>query len=104
MVFLAFFFSSCSSKVEAVYEITNSTNQNKNSQINIEPNSKVILKTDMTKLPLVDGSYSLSFKFSDKLRNLNFGYFSNGYPAESITRINILNDTIIIKPEYERKY
>ena len=109
--------SSCSfnSKVEAVFEITNSTNQvidsltiqpdeNENNHISLEPHSKMTFKTNMTKLPKVDGSYYLSFKGNDTLRGLNFGYYSNGYPAESITRINIQADTILIKPEYNRNY
>jgi hypothetical protein len=115
MSFFTLLFYSCSSKVEAIFEITNSTNQNiqrltiqpdenKNNHISVEPNSKATLKTNMTKLPKVDGSYDLSFKSNDTIRGLNFGYYSNGYPAESITRIDIHSDTIIIKPEYKKNY
>lgn len=115
MTLLTLIFYSCSLGNEAIFEITNSTNQiidsltiqpdgNKHNQISIEPNSKATLKTDMTRLPKVDGGYYLSFKSKGTLRGVNFGYYSNGYPAESITRINIQPDTIIIKPEYKKSY
>ena len=115
MTFLTLHMYSCSSKVEAHFEILNSTNQqiknltispdeNKNNFITIEPNSKVTFKTDMTSIPKVDGSYQLSFQSGDTPKYLNFGYYSNGYPAESITRIKIHSDTIIIKPEYNKNY
>jgi hypothetical protein len=113
--FLTLIFYSCNSKVEAIFEIQNSTNQiidsltiqpdeKKDNKIRIEPNSKVTLKTDMTKIQKVDGGYLLSFKSNNTLRILNFGYYSNGYPLESITRIKIHSDTIIIKQEYKNNY
>jgi hypothetical protein len=115
VTFLTLFSLSCSSKVEAVFEIKNSTNQGiqnltikpdayENNHISIEPHSKAILKTDMTNLPKVDGSYYLSFQSNDKFRELYFGYYSNGYPSESITRIDIHFDTIIIKQEFKKPY
>ena len=115
MTFLTLLIYSCSSKVEAHFEISNSTNQkikylsiqpdeNINNFITIEPNSKVSFKTDMTGIPKVDGSYRISFHSVDTPKGFNFGYYSNGYPAESITRIDIQPDTIIIKPEYKKNY
>ena len=109
--------ASCSrnSKVETIFEIINSTNQvvdsltiqpdeDGSNHMVIQPNGKAILKTDMTNMPKVDGSYYLGFKSKETFRGLNFGYYSNGYPLESITRIRIEADTIIIKQEYRRSY
>ena len=115
IILLTVWLSSCVAKVEAVFEITNSTNQtiqrltiqpdaNKNNHINIKPNSKLTLKTDMTKLPKIDGSYYLKYTYNDTAREMNFGYYSNGYPVESITKINIQPDTIIIQPQYMKNY
>ena len=112
---MTFLFYSCSSKVEAIFEITNSINQNiqnltmqpdenKNNHISVETQSKATLKTNMTNLPKIDGSYYLSFKSNDTFRGLNFGYYTNCYPSESITRIDIQSDTIIIKSEYNKNY
>jgi hypothetical protein len=58
----------------------------------------------MTGTPKVDGSYLISFQYVDTSKRLNFGYYSNGYPAKRITRIDIQPDTIIIKPEYKTNY
>lgn len=106
---------SCNTKVEAIFEITNSTNEkidsltiqpddNINNFIEVNKNSKVTFKTDMKKTPIVDGSYSIYFKIAGKTRGLNFGYYSNGFPDESLTKIDIQKDTIIFKQEYNKKY
>lgn len=58
----------------------------------------------MTNTPKIDGSYFLTFKNHLSYRSLNFGYYSNGMPMESLTKINIFKDTIIIKQEYNNNY
>ncbi len=105
LIFIQF---SCSSKIEAHFEITNSTNflidslkidpnDNRNSYIQLKPYSTVIYKVDMTNTPKTDGCYFLTFKHNKIYRDSMFGYFSNGIPMGNLTRINILTDSIIIK-------
>ncbi|MFH0894287.1 MAG: hypothetical protein V2A54_07615 [Bacteroidota bacterium] len=51
--------------------------------------------SDMTDIAKTDGDYLLSFKSNNKVVKKRFGYFTNGYPLESLTKINIMKDTII---------
>ena len=114
-IFLVLQNYSCSLKNEAHFEISNSTNieiknlkiqpdKKTNNSIDIAPNSKVNFKTDMSGNGKVDGSYTISFNSINGNKILNFGYYTNGYPVESITRIDIQFDTIIIKPEFKKRY
>lgn len=103
------------SKTKAKFEITNLTNQridslsilpnnNKNNFLNIEANSKSMYNIDMTDFPKADGAYTLFYlKNGNKIKN-DFGYYSNGIPLESITRILISHDTTLIKQEYNSPY
>jgi hypothetical protein len=106
---------SCSSRVEPVFEITNATNclienltiqpdKNENNHIIIEPNKKAKLTINMANLPKIDGGYYLQFTCCNAAKQYGFGYYTNGQPIESITRISVLADTIIVKPEYKSSY
>ena len=51
----------------------------------------------MTNLPKVDGDYLLTFKKNQANKEIKrFGYFTNGYPLEEITKIQIDKDTVLI--------
>jgi hypothetical protein len=51
----------------------------------------------MSELPKVDGDYLLTFKRNQNNKQIKrFGYFTNGYPLEEITKIQIEKDTVII--------
>ncbi len=65
------------------------------------PGSKALYEIDMTGIAKTDGYYLLSFKLKGKPVVMPFGYFSNGAPLESVTRIFIHSDTVIIKPQYK---
>jgi hypothetical protein len=102
---------SCKNKTIAKFEIANTTKEKidsfyiipdnyKGNFIQVEPNRKVFYNIDMTNLPTVDGGYRLSFKLKAKTVLIPFGYYSNGHPMESITRIIIRSDTVLIRPEY----
>ena len=106
---------SCKNETIAKFEIVNTTNENidsfyilpdnlKDNFISVAPNAKITYNINMTDLPKVDGSYQLSFKLKTKAVFIPFGYYSNGYPMESITRIIIHPDTVLIKPEYNDSY
>ena len=108
---------SCSNitKTIAKFEITNSTNLRidslyirpdnfKNHFLQIEANSKSIYYTDMTDLPKVDGAHLLSYQLNGATSKKSFGYYTNGYPSESLTRISIFLDTVLIKQEYKTGY
>lgn len=102
-------FSSCFAKSDAQFIITNSTNEKIDSffmypgdiknVISINSKASAKYKIDMTSVK-TDGSYGLFFKSKDSSRYLNFGYYSNGNPSETLTRIDIKNDTINVKPEF----
>ena len=106
---------SCKNETIAKFEIANTTEESidsfyilpdniKDNFIQVKPNTKVSYNINMTDLPKVDGSYRLSFKSKTKAVSIPFGYYSNGYPMESITRIIINPDTVLIKPEYKDNY
>lgn len=102
--------SSCSSEIKAKFEIENRTthiidsiniksfDHKRNSQfINLEPGEIEIYWLDMTELPKVDGDYLLTFKRNRTNKVIKrFGYFTNGYPLEKLTKIQIEKDTVII--------
>jgi hypothetical protein len=106
-VLLAFMgFASCQNTVKSKFEIVNKSNQPIDS-LSIEPNvSKVgkyvsvnsgetkVYLTDMSNIPKIDGSYTLTFKKGAIQRIKRFGYYTNGYPSEKLTIINIEPDTI----------
>lgn len=96
--------------IKAKFEISNMTDQSIDS-INIKPfdhesNSNFIHLVpgesqiywlEMTELPKVDGDYLLTFKLNQNNKQMKrFGYFTNGYPLEEITEIQIEKDTVII--------
>ena len=58
--------------------------------------------TDMSTIKKIDGHYDLSFKKgSGQNEFMEFGYYTNGYPLEKVTRIVIEQDTIIINQEFD---
>jgi len=101
--------TSCQNTVKSKFEIVNKSNQTIDS-LSIEPNvskqvklvsvnsgeTKVYL-ADMSNIPNVDGSYTLTFKIGAKRKIKSFGYYSNGYPSEKLTIITIEPDTIKFK-------
>lgn len=102
---------SCNDRVLAKFEITNMTNDlvdsihifpdnTKDHFIQLQANEKSVFTTDMTGLPKVDGSYQLLFKLKNQARGKHFGYYTNGSPMESLTRIYIYTDTVSIQQEY----
>ncbi len=106
--------TSCSNKVVADFEITNNTEFNIDS-LNIEPNisdigkyispkkgEKVEYKSDMTTIPKTDGDYQISFLMNGVNKKQVFGYYTNGYPLERITKIKIEKDTILIDQVFEK--
>jgi len=106
---------SCKNETIAKFEVVNTTKESidsfyilpdnsKDNFIQVEPNAKISYNINMTDVPKVDGSYQLSFKSKTKAVFIPFGYYSNGYPMESITRIVIRPDTVLIKPEYKDNY
>lgn len=46
-----------------------------------------------------DGSYAISYFLNDKIHLEGFGYYSNGIPTNSTYKIEIYNDTLIIKEQ-----
>lgn len=115
VTFLATILLSCNSKTIAKFEIVNTTNETIDScqilpdnaqkkYVVITPKSKVSYNIDMTGLSKVDGSYRLSYKSKTKNVVMPFGYYTNGYPLESLTTIFIQPDTVLIKPEYSKDH
>ena len=100
--------TSCDNKVIADFEIMNNTEFNIDS-LKIEPNTSDVgkyislkkgeiseYKSDMTPIPKTDGDYQISFSVNGINKTQIFGYYTNGYPLEKITKIKIEKDTIVI--------
>ena len=66
--------------------------------IKLNPNETKSYSLNMTNTPQVDGSYIVGYKLkgSDIRKQEHFGYFTNGYPNEELTKITIKTDTVII--------
>ena len=108
-------FISCDSDIRAKFEITNNSeftidslniksfdHEQTSENISIKPNERKIYFMDMTNLPKVDGDYLLSFKRGKNgIKEVKrFGYFTNGYQIEKLTKIKIESDTVIFDNIY----
>ena len=105
---------SCNNRVIADFEITNKTGVkidslkiepmvvSKGKFISLEPNEKAEYKADMTGIAKIDGSYQLSYQQNGETFIKNFGYYSNGYPSDYLTRIEIEKDTLKFEAEFEK--
>ena len=70
--------------------------------IEIPPKTTRKFITDMSIIKKIDGHYDLSFKKENGQNEfMEFGYYTNGYPLEKVTRIVIEKDTIIINQEFD---
>ncbi len=113
------FLTSCQYEIKAKFEITNRTDtvidsiniksndhENISDYIKLEKDEIKIYFMDMTDLPKVDGDYLLTYKPQNTgvSQFERFGYFTNGYPLEDITRIIIKTDTVIIEQIYNQEY
>jgi len=107
--------SSCVSKTTLKFEISNHSNELIDSlrlipsgyesdyYISIAPKKTVEYILDMTDIAKVDGDYQIDYKFNSKNYNTKtFGYYTNGYPIESLIRVNIKPDTIMFDSELNR--
>jgi len=107
---------SCNDKVKAEFTVANNTNRRIDSLsiepngnltgkfIILEPNETVQYKADMTGSAKTDGSYQLSYKLNSSTFQRHFGYYSNGYPSEGVTKIDIQSDTVIITYTTDNSY
>ncbi|WP_299224876.1 hypothetical protein [uncultured Psychroserpens sp.] len=105
--------SSCDNQVVANFEIINKTGFKIDAlkiepmvitdgkYISLNPNDKVKYKADMTGIAKIDGSYRLSYKQNGEFIIKDFGYYTNGYPTEKLTRIEIGKDTLKFDIEFE---
>ncbi len=105
-------FLSCDDPVTADFEIINNTGikidslviepniNEKGKYISLMPAEKVEYKADMTTIAQIDGPYFISFNSNTEKRTQMFGYYTNGYPQEKITKIKIEKDTILINQIY----
>ena len=78
---------------------TNYFQKSKSEKILPGEKSNIILK--MNGVDRVDGNYYIEIFKNNKQRSKDFGYYSNGVPTNSTYRLEIKNDTILIK-EYSR--
>ena len=108
-------FCACKNKTFAKFEITNATDETidsikilpdnvQNHYIQLAPNTKAEYIIDMTSSAKTDGNYGLFFKFKNKKLIKHFGYYTNGYPLESLTKLIIYKDSIDIKQEFNKIY
>ena len=110
---LIFTLSSCDNEVTAEFVVINKTEfkidslkiepmVNSNGKyIYLKPNENVKYKADMTGIPKTDGSYRLSYKQNGELKVKDFGYYTNGYPTEKLTKIYIEVDSLKFDMEFD---
>ncbi len=70
--------------------------KNKSNFINLSNNDSILVNLDMNNLKKIDGNYFIELFFKDKIVNKDFGYYSNGVPTNSIYKLVVKNDTIIV--------
>ncbi len=109
------FFTSCQNDIKAKFEITNQTanlidsinikaydHQANPNYLKLESGQSKTYWLDMTDLPKVDGDYLLTYKDKKLInRRVRFGYFTNGFSLEKVTKINIQEDTVLIDQIYD---
>ncbi|MBC2844815.1 hypothetical protein [Winogradskyella flava] len=108
--------SSCNNKVEAIFKISNQTGFEIDSlkiepmviqdgkYISLKPEEEIKYSSDMTGIAKIDGNYRISYHQNGETIVKDFGYYTNGYPLEDLTIIEILSDTILIKSEIDNTY
>jgi hypothetical protein len=71
--------------------------------IKIAPKQTRKFITDMSTIKKCDGHYQLSYNNeSGQKEFMEFGYYTNGYPLEKITRIVIEQDSIFMNSEFDK--
>jgi hypothetical protein len=107
---------SCGLNNRAKFEITNNSDYTIDSLtirpdinsdqefIKIEKGQTKIYWTDMNNIPQIDGDYLISYKFQENeiINKKRFGYYTNGYPIESVTKIKIMNDSLYFDFELKK--
>lgn len=109
---LIFLIVSCGKETIGHFEIENRTKNTVDSlriipngyesdfYISISPGEIKKYDCKMTDIVDADGDYRLDYKFYTSLFATKiFGYYINGYPIESLIKISIEKDTIIIDSE-----
>jgi hypothetical protein len=108
--------NSCQSDIKARFEIVNETeqvidsiniksfdHQSHPNYLTLKPGETQTFWLIMTELPKVDGDYLLTYKDKQtELKSKRFGYFTNGYPMEDLTKIRIEKDTVIINQIFNK--
>jgi hypothetical protein len=113
--FLITVICSCENETIAKFEIENKTNilidslrivpngYESDYYISLSPGESKKYDCNMTNIADADGNYRLDYKFDTSLfATKTFGYYTNGYPIESLIRISIDKDTIIFDSELKQ--
>ena len=85
------------SKVDSLYFMPSDTNSRH--YLNLEPGEEQRYNLSMAGQS-TDGAYGIMFKKGDENVTKVFGYFSNGAAIEKYTVVEIMDDTLILKPKY----
>ena len=111
ILFLAL--TSCDNRMVADFEIINNTGSkidslkiepmvlNNGNYITLRSHDRMNYQADMSGIAKTDGSYRLTYMQDGKLLVKNFGYYTNGYPIEKLTRIAIEKDTLMFDFEFD---
>lgn len=59
-------------------------------------NDSVVTTLDMNNIKKNDGNYYIKLYFGESIVNKAFGYYSNGNPTNSIYKLIVKKDTIIV--------
>ncbi len=74
--------------------ISNGVNEIYIDTIKANTNKSILLK--FKNIPRIDGGYKLNYKLNSEYFFRNFGYYTNGVPSNSIYKLVVKNDTIIV--------
>jgi hypothetical protein len=117
IILIVLFAAGCDNKIIAKFEITNQTEEQLDSvfvktadntqlldYISLKKNETKTYFLDMTNLPKVDGDYILSYNVTndETSKQVRFGYYTNGYPEEEVTYLEIKTDTVVINQVFKK--
>ena len=86
--------------VESTNPVTRQAGYKTRQLLSLHPQQNKVYLLDLGK-ETNDGSYLLSFITNGERKSQAFGYYTNGYVVEKVTKIQIASDSIFIQPVYK---
>ena len=84
---------------DTIQHLSISNGNNKETLPYLNPNGKEDIFLKFENVPRTDGGYQIKYQSNSKDYHRNFGYFSNGTPTNSLYKITIKKDTVLIREQ-----